>query len=189
MIVFQPAVETDGVVTVSQYSESVVSDRRVVVRKNVDVADAVDAVVVEHGLSVRVVSGHVLLDKHGQVDAPAADGRIRDIADVVDREVVVTLVFQEIRDPRPFVVQHVRVAENVAGVQQRIRGVAEDDRLDKPVAEVVTDRPDAERLSLTGMELGLCGSRCRLWETYFRVEESLAVHVYFHTAGRECRLG
>lgn len=87
------------------------------------------------------------------------------------------------------VVQHVRV-ENVAGVQQRIRGVAEDDRLDKPVAEVVTDRPDAERLSLTGMVSDLrfavggvdCGND-------FRVEESLAVHVYFHTAGRECRLG
>ena len=71
-----------------------------------------------------------------------------------------------------------------------LRGVAEDDRLDKPVAEVVTDRPDAERLSLTGMVSDLrfavggvdCGND-------FRVEESLAVHVYFHPAGRECRLG
>jgi len=69
--------------------------RGVVIRIDIDVPDAVNSVVVERRFAFGGISGHVAFYDHRQVDRAVARRRVGYITDVVDREVVISPVFQE----------------------------------------------------------------------------------------------
>ena len=165
--------------------------RRVVSRKDIDIAQAVYSILLNDRLPLGRIACHIGLDDHRQVDRAVAGGRIGDILDVVDREVVVSPVLQERRDARPFVVEHVAV-ENAAGTEQRGSRIAQDDRPQRPVAEAIADLPDPVRIALTG-EVGDAGPLAGRVDTEpcLGLQKTLAVHVDLHRlrgTGRQRRV-
>ena len=154
-------------------------DGRIVRRKDVDPVDAVDHVVVHHGLSAFVVTRKILLDIDLHIDLMVSAERVGDIVDVVDRKVVVAALLEESRDALPLAVEH-RDVENPPRTDQRIGGVGQDDLFEELVLKIVRNAVDAVRLALPGAvdDFGAPAARGGIdFERRLGREEPARVHI------------
>ena len=89
----------------------------------------------------------MLFDDHRQRHPAAAAQRIGQIADVVDREVVVAALLEPRRDAFALLVEHGDVVD-VARTHQRVDRIGQHELLQEPVLEIVGERVDPIRFAL-----------------------------------------
>ena len=151
---------------------------RVIVRKEVDIAQSIDRIVVHYRLTLIVISRQCLAHYDRHVGLIVTDRSIDLVENVVDREIEVTTIAQHRADSRTLLIQH-REVQHIALVQQRRCGVLQNDRFEETIAETILDLSDSIGTSLLGA-IGHNGATARGGVDLvrgLRIEVTARVHI------------